>query len=362
MEIFKRGFGFESYESSDVAIIKYFLTILCLLAALLYGFFGLYYYFIGAKLALYFSVIQVPLSLLLFVICRNGTATTVRVIYSLLVIGVLLLHAIITYSFGESGSILIVIAAILPIHIFNIFKLRSVVLIDLALIIALNIVNWIQLNIPPLYVFTFSSLYKFSVLNSCVLVCIFELFASYLIQSAINQERQQQLTKSILDASIDALTGLGNRRMLDKYQQDILMLSSNSRSMCVAIIDIDYFKNINDTYGHANGDLVLINLAKFMRSQFRKQDLLIRWGGEEFLLLLWDTNLNQAKAIMEKFQQNLRNFPIEIENEKIYIEVTIGVCKHDNKALLEQTIEIADQLMYNGKLAGRNTIVMAPDY
>jgi len=169
--------------------------------------------------------------------------------------------------------------------------------------------------------------------------------------------RQRLLDKASKDACLDALTGMGNRRMLSLHQA--ALETAADAPLCIAVVDIDFFKKINDTYGHATGDKALEFLADTMKGFFRKSDLLIRWGGEEFLVLFRFTDLRDAEILMERFRIRIQNSHISLEGNKIDMTVTIGLAEHRLGTALQETITKADELLYQGKTEGRNRMVTA---
>lgn len=147
----------------------------------------------------------------------------------------------------------------------------------------------------------------------------------------------------------DPLTGLINRRGIDKK----LALWHNI-PYTVLFIDIDHFKNINDAYGHDVGDITLQALATQMRLNFRPNDLLCRTGGEEFLIFLPMTTLNEAYHIAERFRQIVAHNPFK---EIGHMTVSIGIASNKNSESFDELIKSADQALYRAKNAGRNQTI-----
>jgi len=121
------------------------------------------------------------------------------------------------------------------------------------------------------------------------------------------------------------------------------------------MIDIDYFKNINDTYGHIVGDKVLIEVGKRIKQGIRDYDILARYGGEEFIILLPETDLENAIAVAERIRKNIASSEIEINDEvKIPVTVSIGVASaNGNDIILDELIKKADRALYITKNSGR---------
>ncbi|MDH5370258.1 MAG: GGDEF domain-containing protein [Gammaproteobacteria bacterium] len=156
----------------------------------------------------------------------------------------------------------------------------------------------------------------------------------------------------------DALTGLYNRQSFDsKLAKLHKNLSYENRSVDVqtkyifALLDIDYFKLVNDKYGHVYGDEVLLLFSNIMKETFRDTDRLFRYGGEEFSILLSDVDLNLADIILNRFRENIEKFNFPMENK---VTTSIGYCEFNKKIPLSTIIERADKGLYYSKEHGRN--------
>ena len=165
-----------------------------------------------------------------------------------------------------------------------------------------------------------------------------------------------QLTKL---ATTDPLTNLSNRRdMLTKIEYEQQRFDRNGKPFVLLMADVDDFKLINDKYGHDGGDFVLKSIAVQMKSVVRKQDIVGRWGGEEFLLLLPDTGLEGGKALADKIQSNISMTPYLFSKNKIPVTITFGVAVYDRKMIVDNCIKIADRALYRGKRNGKNCVVV----
>ncbi|WP_457423393.1 GGDEF domain-containing protein [Roseateles sp. P5_E7] len=188
------------------------------------------------------------------------------------------------------------------------------------------------------------------------------------LQSVVRQQRQesQELLEinRALDvrsqelvqmATTDALTGAFNRKGLeDVLQQALADWRKHQHPLGLVLIDIDHFKAVNDTHGHQAGDRVLAGLAELVRQHVRGQDLLGRWGGEEFLLVCRDSHLPQALAIAEKLRALVagHRFPGDLR-----ITASFGVAAMDSERPLDQVFAAADAALYRAKADGRNCVV-----
>ncbi len=175
------------------------------------------------------------------------------------------------------------------------------------------------------------------------------------------QATQQQLTQIV---NKDSLTNLYNRRYFNDISQTLLNLAQrNKDGLSLLMIDIDKFKVVNDTYGHLIGDIVLKELSSLLLIITRSSDVAIRFGGEEFLILLPHTHLNGAIKIAKKIRDKIRHTEIHIKNKIdkiIKVTVSIGVtecfCNDDKK--IDTLVHRADKAMYEAKHNGRDKIVI----
>jgi diguanylate cyclase (GGDEF)-like protein len=160
-------------------------------------------------------------------------------------------------------------------------------------------------------------------------------------------------------ANRDYLTGLYNRRYFYKAMDEYIDNTCNTgEKFSVAMIDIDHFKNVNDTYGHDVGDKVIVALSDILRSSINPNDIVSRFGGEEFCVVLKNINRFSAEEIYERIRQTVENFVVEIDqNTKVTFTVSIGATLHDFEEDLEETLNRADMLLYNAKNQGRNRLI-----
>jgi diguanylate cyclase len=163
-----------------------------------------------------------------------------------------------------------------------------------------------------------------------------------------------------LQARHDALTGALNRKGLDEaLVREVSTMRRNASALSVALLDIDNFKKLNDTLGHATGDVALTHLATVARECMRPQDTLARYGGEEFVILLPDTTLEQGIEAMTRLQRELTKRFFLAGTEKVLITFSAGVAQMTDSEAPPDAIRRADQAMYLAKRAGKNRVLGA---
>ncbi|QJD60616.1 diguanylate cyclase [Pseudomonas sp. gcc21] len=194
-------------------------------------------------------------------------------------------------------------------------------------------------------------------------------YAMYTHANEVNQELQAEIERrKVLEkelnrqATTDPLTGLFNRRqyeMLFDRERERSKRNGSHLSLCVA--DIDFFKRVNDEHGHDAGDQVLKHVADQFSHALRQSDIIGRFGGEEFILLLPDTGLEDAEVVINRLRQRLEAAPVSVGDDQIGVTATFGlteVCTSDNS--IEDVIRRADKALYEGKAGGRNCVVPVP--
>jgi diguanylate cyclase (GGDEF)-like protein len=174
-------------------------------------------------------------------------------------------------------------------------------------------------------------------------------------------KKKVQNTGFMDDSRTDMLTGLFNRRHgNERLGEELQKFTRYGHRFAVALLDIDHFKKINDTLGHKAGDDVLRRVASELRGASRQSDIVIRWGGEEFLFVFPGTSLAQAAAIVERFRAQLASSPVLLEAGGSGVPVTIsgGVAEVEGGDTIESLVRRADQALYKAKETGRNRLLM----
>lgn len=157
----------------------------------------------------------------------------------------------------------------------------------------------------------------------------------------------------------DELTGLSNRRCFDNtLEKEFLRALRYNNKLTLVMFDIDHFKNVNDTYGHPCGDYILKEVANAALQTFRKTDTVFRFGGEEFVVILTETDIKQSEIPLERFRKTIETLDLTYQNQQINITVSIGACQLDQSiGNKEEFLQKADNALYDAKNSGRNKVV-----
>jgi len=187
---------------------------------------------------------------------------------------------------------------------------------------------------------------------------LLEVFTSKISIALANAIHYQKMITFEKAAVTDFLTGLNNRRQLLRLGTPLLALANRNNCLAVAMVDIDFFKRVNDDYGHDAGDIVLKKVGEMMNERFRQMDIVARYGGEEFCILAPSLNISQAFELFDNFRASVSNSGIKIsDTQTINITLSIGVTT-DLCPDLDDMIAAADYLLYQAKHNGRNCVLV----
>ena len=181
-------------------------------------------------------------------------------------------------------------------------------------------------------------------------------------QSAITINRANTYAKVLQYVTLDALTGLNNRRQFElRLKQEIASTKRQKTPLCAMMIDIDYFKKVNDTYGHASGDSVLRTVASIIKEHLRESDIPSRYGGEEFAVLLPFTKIEEAKIVGERLRKAVEETPSPIDKKNINGTISRGLEEFRQEETGEELFGYADKALYEAKESGRNRVCVNSD-
>jgi len=177
-------------------------------------------------------------------------------------------------------------------------------------------------------------------------------------RKALRKKSNELMDQLTVQATTDQLTGIRNRRSIyEKLDSLIQSCKDNSSNFGIILLDIDFFKSVNDTYGHHAGDMVLIEAAKRFSQNIRSNDFIGRQGGEEFLALIDDIEIDEITQIAERVRQSIESNVINLEGTEIKITVSGGIAHSSEKIERDDLINLADERLYLAKENGRNRII-----
>ena len=186
-------------------------------------------------------------------------------------------------------------------------------------------------------------------------------------QASVTTQRANSYAQALKYATLDALTGLNNRRQFEiRLKQEVANAARNKKTLCCIMLDIDYFKKVNDTWGHSAGDCILKNVAKVVANELREYDIASRYGGEEFCILLPDTKLREATFVAQRLRFAVENTDINISDDEVLggdtlkVTISVGVSEFEiSQAKTPQKLhQNADIALYEAKKRGRNRVVV----
>ncbi|MDH5393768.1 MAG: GGDEF domain-containing protein [Gammaproteobacteria bacterium] len=215
-----------------------------------------------------------------------------------------------------------------------------------------------------------SSLYQlstatFTLINYANVIALYVILAyfTFIYSWAANQseKRLKELSSQWENlASKDMLSGLYNRRaMTELLNEEVSRVNRGDKSFTLAMVDIDKFKTINDSYGHQAGDEIIKSIAQIMSAHFRHHDMISRWGGEEYLIVFPETSINSAASITDRLRKKIAETKIVYDGQEIHATVTIGLSSYKKESGLDACISDADKALYFGKESGRNRVIVS---
>ena len=164
-----------------------------------------------------------------------------------------------------------------------------------------------------------------------------------------------------LASRIDGMTGLANRRdIMEKIDREATRSQRHQRPFTILLINVDNFKKINDSYSYNTGDDVLVEIALVLRSCVRNEDICARWGGEEFLILLPETDTENSLPVAKKVLESMSMTEFKANKPGINITVSIGVCEHNPAQTVQECISRVNQALLHAKKGGKNRYFIAP--
>lgn len=218
----------------------------------------------------------------------------------------------------------------------------------------------LSIQVPASHYLSERDLNRWLIISSALLVIVLVIATITLIAYRFMRELKQADEQLQRLASEDPLTGLYNRRIgMEWLQQGLARHQRSHKPLSLMMIDIDHFKQVNDNYGHLNGDRVLVELAVLIKASVRQYDFAVRYGGEEFMIVLPDCDLAAAQLVAERLRQMAEAHRVVIDSETtITFALSIGVAELTDETQ-DQLIDRADNALYQAKRTGRNRVVLA---
>ncbi len=189
-----------------------------------------------------------------------------------------------------------------------------------------------------------------------------ELMQAHREQAELIRELEAARHELAKRAATDPLTGLLNRRAFEqRLNQEVALMQRGAPPAALMLIDLDLFKTVNDTLGHQAGDEVLVRFTELCREVFRQADVIGRWGGEEFVVMLPRSSVAEAHLAAERLHQILATTAmLDDISPPLYITASIGICSLTGSSNLDECLQKTDELLYQAKDQGRNRTVCEP--
>jgi diguanylate cyclase (GGDEF)-like protein len=183
--------------------------------------------------------------------------------------------------------------------------------------------------------------------------------------SAENEQLKTELVNLVrsldLASRIDGMTGLANRRdIMEKIDREATRSQRHQRPFTILLINADDYKRVNNTYSYNSGDDVLVEIARVLRSCVRNEDICARWGGDEFLILLPETDTENSLPVANKVIESMSMTEFKANKPGIRVTVSIGICEHQPAQTVQESISRVHQALVQAKKGGKNRYVIAP--
>ena len=298
------------------------------------------------------------LSILIFIFCIYLVKRKYYKLATIIVYIEVILHAILsTYYVGiESGFYYYIFVLVIVSLLVKQESTKAHIIKSILFMAAFFFMEIAFSNIDPIYVIDVDTLLITRVLNIFGLLMFSIPFMYYYISKDIETSKQMYSF-----ATIDQLTNLYNRR----YMDSIVEYEFSKRDftpLVLVLADIDFFKKINDTYGHHCGDEVLVEISKTLQNTIRHEDTISRWGGEEFLFFMPEASIENAKTLIARVQKNVADLSFTCDGvEDIKVTLTFVIAKREKGEEFDSALARADIALYDGKLAGRDCVVISGD-
>lgn len=345
------------YPVYDKKQLTYIISVILFIFAnmLLQLFFSIYFYILNVPEI--YIINNLHIAIFIFILYLIIFKYKLKFSCSLLIVTLCCYTIYTTYILGyEKGNI--VFFPVIIFAMYNIFPLNKIYLNKISLFVILAFLSTLFINISD------NSKYNNHFMNiqyiNLFLACVFLVFivgVEFFADKFINKFSTKDLQKVSTDSHQDYLTGLWNRRFLElEFNQ-----FDNNDNSIVVIADIDYFKNINDSFGHNTGDYVLKKVADIFRSNLCETNIICRWGGEEFIFYFKNANYDDIISKLEKIKNKIETTIFKYGDQSFYITTSFGVTTINSDISFLDNVGNADQALYFCKNNGRNMIATYSD-
>ena len=307
------------------------------------------------------NILSVVVYAFCYLLCKSGY---IMPVYISIILEVSVYTIVSTYYIGLECGTYCFLFSIVPIIIYFgtfLFKGSKRWIIVMLLIINFSIFVFLYAKfsqIEPVYDVIYGAKLILVIFSTFVMVFSIIFYNTIYIYASEMEviDLEARNKKLSADAQEDALTNLLNRRGFLPLVEP-LMENNDKSNFCIAFCDIDNFKRINDSYGHDAGDEVLRHITRIIKKEMQGCDI-CRWGGEEMVILLKDSNLDASKDRVEQLRKNVESSPTVFFNQRIFVTITIGLEENKKEYTnIEEIIKTADERMYYGKQHGKNIVI-----
>ncbi len=302
-------------------------------------------------------ILFIALTMGCFWVAKTQKVRTNLIAYALVCLGWVFWNV---QHFGWSSGIQHFLTLMIVLVFFNVYDKPLTKIIWLAVVLAFRIMLFsISQRVPAMYKMGTDANTIYQTVNTVAFFLMLAAMCVIFSTSIQDTERQLRLKNQTLykEAGTDPLTGLPNRRamieQIEKYYE-----TNGDQPFSVAIADIDFFKKVNDTYGHNCGDYTLVRLTELFVEHSMGRYSVCRWGGEEFCFFIPGMNLDDAGTLMNDLCFAVEKMKLKFEEHEFSITITIGVEEYDFASSLDELMNSADEKLYMGKEAGRNNVVI----
>lgn len=331
-------------NETTILSVKAYLSYMILIAASSHVVLAVYFLIVGPKIVVWISIAEMLFWVFAFYLNKIGKLKLASI---MCVLKIALFSLTGAFMFGLNVNIQwIIVAAMLPTMLYLNFSTKEKIILMTIMLLTVNLKFFPGVFQQPLFPQDDSIFLAIFFANVVVFAVVLELSLHTVIRYQVEQSRHKEIEQFKSMSYDDPLTELRNRRYADIYFNK---MQESGEVYSIALIDIDDFKKVNDTYGHDTGDIVLVKLAEILSENTRRAaDLACRWGGEEFLLVLSGCDLDSCRTVVENIRKIVEKTTITAGSDEIKITITIGIA--DN-------IAACDKNLYEGKRSGKNKVV-----